>query len=91
MMATPFVSLSLSSHQCGRFLLIVSQVSQEHGVLTLHPDAPDGTELPDLPYGTRVRILTNHACATTAMHEVYLVTDGEDPVISDVWPIFRGW
>ena len=71
--------------------LIVQAVSQEHGVLALHPDAPAGTELPDLPYGTRVRILTNHACATTTMHEVYLVTDGPDPQVTDVWPIFRGW
>ncbi len=71
--------------------LIVSAVSQEHGVLSLHPDAPAGTELPELPYGSRVRILTNHACATTAMHEHYLVTSGGEQQIEDIWPIFRGW
>ena len=71
--------------------VIVQAVSQEHGILALHPDAPAGAEMPDLPYGTRVRILTNHACATTAMHEHYLVVDGDSPAVADVWPIFRGW
>lgn len=71
--------------------LMVSQVSQEHGVLTLHPDAPAGTALPDLPYGSRVRIHTNHACATTAMHDQYLVVDGASGQILELWPIFRGW
>lgn len=71
--------------------LIVSAVSQEHGVLSLHPDAPAGTSLPQLSYGDRVRILTNHACATTAMHSEYLVVAGEGQQIRDVWPVFRGW
>ncbi len=71
--------------------LFVRHVSQEHGILELHPDAPAGTPLPQLPYGTRVRILTNHACATTAMHENYLVVDGASPQVNDIWPIFRGW
>lgn len=71
--------------------LIVSQVSQEHGVLELHPDAPAGTALPDLDYGSRVRILTNHACATTAMHTSYLVVRDGSQAIVDEWPIFRGW
>lgn len=71
--------------------LVVSQVSQEHGVLTLHSEAPAGTELPELPYGSRVRIHTNHACATTAMHDQYLVVDGDSTEIHALWPIFRGW
>lgn len=71
--------------------LIVTAVSQEHGILGLHKDAPAGTELPQFAYGDRVRIVTNHACATAAMHEQYLVTGEDGSLIEDVWPIFRGW
>ena len=31
--------------------------------------------LPDLPVGSRVRILPNHACATGAQHDKYHVLD----------------
>lgn len=71
--------------------LIVSAVSQEHGVLSLHPDAPASASLPELAYGSRVRILPNHACATTAMHSEYLVVSGSSELVEDVWPLFRGW
>ncbi len=33
------------------------------------------TELPDLPVGTRLRILPNHASATAAQHHGYHVVD----------------
>lgn len=69
--------------------LIVADANQEHGVIALRPGS-NGT-LPDLPIGTRVRILPNHACATGAQHGSYhVVRDGSD-VIEAVWPRFGGW
>lgn len=67
--------------------VIVEAVSQEHGVLALRPGAAG--PLPDLPLGTRVRILPNHACATCAMHDEALVVTGSE--VREAWPVFRGW
>ncbi len=52
--------------------LVMTAASQEHGTLT----ARDGADLPDLPVGTRLRILPNHARATAAQHHGYHVIDG---------------
>ncbi len=74
----------------GRVLedLIVAQANQEHGTIARRPgsDAP----LPDLPVGTLLRILPNHACATGAQFDGYTVlpADGSEPI---EWPRFRGW
>ncbi|MGW7363251.1 alanine racemase [Streptomyces sp. NPDC054841] len=74
--------------------LVVTGASQEHGILT----AGDGYPLPDLPVGTRLRILPNHACATAAQHQAYRVVDGNEhtaadaaPRITDVWERVVGW
>jgi D-serine deaminase-like pyridoxal phosphate-dependent protein len=69
--------------------LIVAQASQEHGVLALRPESTEA--LPDLPVGSRVRILPNHACATAAQHEIYNVIAGSNPQIEAQWPRKRGW
>lgn len=69
--------------------LIVADANQEHGVLALRPGSTGS--LPDLPIGTRVRILPNHACATGAQHDRYhVVRDGSD-LIEAEWPRFGGW
>lgn len=69
--------------------LIVDQASQEHGILALRSGST--ATLPDLPIGTRVRILPNHACATGAQHEGYnVVSDGTSDVLA-YWPRMRGW
>lgn len=68
--------------------LIVDQASQEHGILALRKGS--GAELPDLPIGTRLRILPNHACATGAQHAAYNVIAGGDEVVA-TWPRMRGW
>ena len=47
--------------------------------------------LPDLPIGSRVRILPNHACATGAQHEVYHVIESGSRAIATTWPRMRGW
>lgn len=69
--------------------LIVADANQEHGVIALRPGSNGA--LPDLPIGTRLRILPNHACATGAQHDSYhVVRDGSDLVEAE-WPRFRGW
>ncbi|MDR7101613.1 DSD1 family PLP-dependent enzyme [Croceicoccus sp. BE223] len=68
--------------------LIVDQANQEHGILALRKGST--ANRPDLPVGTRVRILPNHACATGAQHEAYNVVAGGDEVVA-VWPRMRGW
>ncbi|GGM76565.1 alanine racemase [Lentzea pudingi] len=61
--------------------LVMTGASQEHGVLSTR----DGEPVPDLPLGTRLRILPNHACATAAQHDRYHLVSGE------VWARHRGW
>ncbi len=68
--------------------LIMIQANQEHGVIALRPGASG--ELPDLPVGARVRVLPNHACATSAQHAAYQVLGAGD-AIDAVWPRMRGW
>ncbi|MEU6772341.1 DSD1 family PLP-dependent enzyme [Streptomyces sp. NPDC046759] len=73
--------------------LVMTAASQEHGTLT----ARDGAALPDLPVGTRLRILPNHACATAAQHGGYHVVDGTRatyppaPAIETFWERVTGW
>ncbi|MEU9096812.1 DSD1 family PLP-dependent enzyme [Streptomyces sp. NPDC048361] len=72
--------------------LVMTAASQEHGTLT----ARDGAHLPELPIGTRVRILPNHACATAAQHRGYHVVDSASgtvaaPGIQDFWERVAGW
>ncbi|WP_083753679.1 hypothetical protein [Actinosynnema sp. ALI-1.44] len=42
--------------------------------------------VPDLPIGTRLRILPNHACATAAQFGEYDVLDGPG-----AWTRLNGW
>ncbi|GAB7039100.1 MULTISPECIES: DSD1 family PLP-dependent enzyme [Catenuloplanes] len=79
----------------GRVLpdLIMSGASQEHGTLALRPGSTG--VLPELPVGTRVRILPNHACATAAQHRRYHVIGGGAaagaPVVEAHWARHDGW
>ncbi len=74
----------------GRVLpdLIVSSANQEHGIVSIRPGA-DGP-MPDLPVGTRLRILPNHACATAAQHDRYNVLP-QDGNTMQTWHRFGGW
>ncbi|MFD9698852.1 alanine racemase [Lentzea sp. NPDC059081] len=65
--------------------LLMTGASQEHGVLSTR----DGSPVPDLPIGTRLRIFPNHACATAAQHDRYEVVSGGVPLAT--WPRLRGW
>jgi len=68
--------------------LIVVSANQEHGVVAVRPGS--GAALPDLPLGTRLRILPNHACSTAAQFDAYAVLPAEGGAPVD-WPRFRGW
>ena len=69
--------------------LILSDANQEHGIISVRPGS--NASLPDLPIGTRVRILPNHACATGAQHDAYHVVHSGSSRIEAVWPRFSGW
>lgn len=69
--------------------LIVSSAHQEHGILSMRTGSRQ--PLPDLPVGSLVRILPNHACATAAQHECYHVLDDGGTRIAKTWPRFSGW
>jgi D-serine deaminase-like pyridoxal phosphate-dependent protein len=69
--------------------LLMTDASQEHGILTIRPGSADPP--PHLPVGTRVRILPNHACATAAQHDGYHVVDTGSLAIRAFWPRVRGW
>ena len=66
--------------------LIVADTNQEHGIVARR----GGGAPPELPVGTRLRILPNHACATGAQHDRYHVVDG-GPEVAAVWQRFGGW
>ncbi|WP_407519507.1 alanine racemase [Methylobacterium oryzisoli] len=68
--------------------LIVADANQEHGIVALRRGAE--AALPDLPIGSRLRILPNHACATGAQHDRYHVLDAQGRV-GAVWPRINGW
>jgi D-serine deaminase-like pyridoxal phosphate-dependent protein len=68
--------------------LIVSDASQEHGIISIRPGSAQA--LPELSVGSRVRILPNHACATGAQHEQYHVIRSGGDVLAK-WPRIRGW
>jgi len=67
--------------------LIVVDANQEHGIVARRPGTAG--DVPELPVGTLLRILPNHACATGAQHDRYHVV-GPDGVRAE-WPRFRGW
>ncbi|NJS36509.1 MAG: DSD1 family PLP-dependent enzyme [Brachymonas sp.] len=68
--------------------LIMSGANQEHGILSIR--AGSSAALPDLPVGSLVRILPNHACATAAQHDAYVVVNAQSDITAH-WPRFRGW
>lgn len=69
--------------------LIVEDASQEHGIIKVRQGS--AATLPDLPIGSHVRILPNHACATGAQHDVYHVVERGSRAITATWPRLRGW
>jgi D-serine deaminase-like pyridoxal phosphate-dependent protein len=69
--------------------LIVIKANQEHGIIAPRPGSD--AALPDLPLGTTLRILPNHACATAAQFSEYNVIPSEPGATLLKWPRFGGW
>jgi D-serine deaminase-like pyridoxal phosphate-dependent protein len=68
--------------------VIVADANQEHGIVAMRRGST--ATLPDLPVGSRVRILPNHACATGAQHDCYHILDTAGTV-GAAWPRINGW
>jgi len=73
------------SSRIGR--VTVGHVYQEHGMLVSEGPFP----FDELPVGTRVRVLPNHACMTAAMYDAYHVVDGHGDQLVATWPRINGW
>jgi len=69
--------------------LLLAETNQEQGIIMLR--AGSSARLPDLPLGTKLRIVPNHACATCAQHEAYQVVRPGEPGVVARWERFRGW
>ncbi|WP_238598136.1 DSD1 family PLP-dependent enzyme [Saccharothrix sp. ALI-22-I] len=69
--------------------LLMSDASQEHGILSIRPGST--ASLPDIPIGAKVRILPVHACATAAQHDRYHVIEPGSRTVWDIWTRIRGW
>ena len=69
--------------------LRVASANQEHGIVEVRPGS--GASLPELPVGTRLRILPNHACATAAQFDGYHVLSADRPGELLCWERVRGW
>jgi D-serine deaminase-like pyridoxal phosphate-dependent protein len=69
--------------------LIVVQANQEQGIIAVRSGS--GAALPQLPIGSLVRVLPNHACATAAQHANYELIRTGSPEIVAQWPRFSGW
>jgi D-serine deaminase-like pyridoxal phosphate-dependent protein len=67
---------------------IVSGANQEHGIVSHRGGDP--ARMLDVPVGTLLRIMPNHACATAAQHQAYHVL-GEAGEVERVWQRFGGW
>jgi D-serine deaminase-like pyridoxal phosphate-dependent protein len=70
--------------------MAVVECSQEHGFVASADPMPYG----NMPIGTRVRILPNHACITAAAYDKYYVIDSDldgGKSIVDVYDRINGW
>jgi D-serine deaminase-like pyridoxal phosphate-dependent protein len=67
---------------------IVSAANQEHGIVTHRSGDP--ARLLDLPVGSLLRVLPNHACATAAQHGAYQLLSA-DGAVQALWSRFSGW
>ncbi|GLO62679.1 alanine racemase [Vibrio sp. MACH09] len=80
----------LITNQAGEVIpsLLVDTVNQEHGIIK-HRDG-ENIDFSQFPIGSRLHILPNHACATTAMHDNYQVIDKESQT-HETWARIKGW
>ena len=70
--------------------MAVIECSQEHGFVASGDPIPYG----NLPIGSRVRVLPNHACITAAAYDRYYVIDSDldgGKSVVDVYDRINGW
>ena len=70
--------------------MAVVECSQEHGFVAASDPIPYG----NLPVGSRVRVLPNHACITAAAYDRYWVVDSEldgGRTVVDTYDRINGW
>jgi D-serine deaminase-like pyridoxal phosphate-dependent protein len=70
--------------------MAVIECSQEHGFVASADPMPYG----NMPIGTRVRILPNHACITAAAYDKYYVVDSDldgGKSVVDIYDRINGW
>jgi D-serine deaminase-like pyridoxal phosphate-dependent protein len=70
--------------------MAVIECSQEHGFVAADDPLPYG----NLPVGSRVRILPNHACITAAAYDRYYVVDSDldgGKSVVDIYDRINGW
>jgi D-serine deaminase-like pyridoxal phosphate-dependent protein len=70
--------------------MAVIACSQEHGFVASEDPIPYG----NLPVGSRVRVLPNHACITAAAYDRYYVVDSDldgGKSVVDVYDRINGW
>lgn len=67
--------------------LIVAGVHQEHGEVA----SADALPFDQLPVGSLVRVLPNHACMMAAAYERYVVVDGIGSGVVDTWDKVYAW
>jgi D-serine deaminase-like pyridoxal phosphate-dependent protein len=66
--------------------LTIVDVHQEHGLIR----SGSGLPFERLPIGSKIRIVPNHVCMTSAMYGHYLVVDGSDSIVA-IWERTNGW
>jgi D-serine deaminase-like pyridoxal phosphate-dependent protein len=68
---------------------LMRAANQEHGIIGRRDgQAPEDLEQ-RFPVGSKLRVLPNHACATAAQFDRYVVCAGAD--VRAQWPRFGGW
>jgi D-serine deaminase-like pyridoxal phosphate-dependent protein len=70
--------------------VLVASANQEHGVVAARQGAPR-LDVARFPIGARLRVLPNHACATAAQHDGYLVVGADGVGVEAQWPRLNGW
>jgi len=66
----------------------VSKLEQEHGFINVNEN---DALFDQLPVGSRLRILPNHACMTAAAYPGYWVTGRKTRDVLEFWPRCNGW
>ena len=66
--------------------LYVERTYQEHGLIA---SINGPIEFDSFPIGTKVRILPNHTCITSAAHDKYYVLDNNRVI--ETWDRVNGW